>query len=194
MRRIHHLSSVSLLLALVVTAAGCEQSPAAPVADDHLSAHIDHQAAAERGAARAHAAHGDLLKAVRQSTALFHASRQALRAGYEADAHCVAHPELGGMGMHWVNGALIDPVFDPFEPEVLLYAPRDGNNPELIGVEYIVIDVGQPKPYFDGHPFDDGGVPPLEAAGVPHWSLHVWAHKDNPSGTFAPFNPDVSCD
>ena len=28
---------------------------------------------------------------------------------------------------------------------------------------------------------------------VPHWSLHVWRWKDNPSGQFAAFNPDVSC-
>jgi hypothetical protein len=57
-------------------------------------------------------------------------------------------------------------------------------------VEYIVINVGQPAPTFGGQAFDVGGTP----VPVPHWSLHVWLWKDNPSGQFAAFNPDVSCD
>lgn len=183
-----HSSRVALLAASVLGLAACEPSSAVPTESDHLSAH------ATRGAARAFAAHGDLLKAVRQSTSRFNATRQAIRGGYVGDPHCVAHPELGAMGYHWVNGALIDGSFDPLTPEALLYAPRKGRNPELVGVEYIVIDVGQEKPHFDGHPFDDGGVPPLMADGVPHWSLHVWVHAANPAGVFAPFNPNVSCD
>ena len=27
----------------------------------------------------------------------------------------------------------------------------------------------------------------------PHYDLHVWLFRDNPNGTFAPFNPNVSC-
>jgi hypothetical protein len=134
-----------------------------------------------------------LLEAVRQETVRFQSTSAAAAAGYQADDHCVAHPEMGGMGFHWVNGDLIDPVFDPMKPEALLYGPASGGGRELIGVEYIVIDTGQPRPDFDGHPFDVGGVPPLMAAGVAHWSLHVWAHRDNPAGPFAPFNPSVSC-
>jgi hypothetical protein len=26
------------------------------------------------------------------------------------------------------------------------------------------------------------------------YALHAWVWQDNPAGTFAPFNPDVSCD
>ncbi len=130
---------------------------------------------------------------VRAETERFQDPALAVAAGYAADGHCVAHPELGGMGDHWINQALIDPVFDPLNPEALLYAPGPGGAPVLVGVEYIVIDVGQERPHFDGHPFDVAGVPPLTAAGVDHWSLHVWLHKPNPAGIFAPFNPDVSC-
>jgi hypothetical protein len=140
-------------------------------------------------------AHGDLLKAVRQETARFNSTTHAVRAGYAAETeHCVAHPQLGGMGYHWVNGALIDPVFDPMKPEALLYARGKGGNFRLTGVEYIVIDIGQPHPEFDGYPLDVGGVPPLMEAGIPHWSLHVWVHEDNPAGVFTPFNPSISCD
>ena len=135
----------------------------------------------------------DPLKAARQATARFHSTTQAIKAGYVADAHCVAVPGLGGMGFHWVNAALVDPVFDPTQPEAILYAPGPNGKSKLVALEYIVVDVGQPRPSLAGQPFDVGGVPPLEAAGVPHWSLHVWLYEDNPSGMFAPFNPNVSC-
>lgn len=123
------------------------------------------------------------------TTALYHAERQARLAGYDPDPYCVSAPGLGGMGHHWANEALVDPVFDPLKPEVVLYAPDANGNLKLVAVEYIVIDVGQPAPTFDGHPFDVGGTP----VPVPHYSLHVWVHLWNPSGTFAPFNPNVSC-
>lgn len=133
-----------------------------------------------------------LLDRVRTETMAFQSTSAASQAGYEADGHCVEHPELGGMGDHWVNEGLVDPDLDPLVPEALLYATGD-DGPELIAVEYIVIDAGQDRPDFDGQPFDEGGVAPLEEADVDHWSLHVWVHRENPSGTFAPFNPDVSC-
>lgn len=135
----------------------------------------------------------DLLTRVKNATAQFTSSTAAIDAGYTPDEHCVAHPDLGGMGQHWVNQDLVDPTFDAMQPEALLYEPTAGGL-QLVGVEYIVINAGQPRPEFDGQPFDEGGVPPLMEAGVPHWSLHVWAHRDNPSGTFAPFNPAVTCE
>jgi hypothetical protein len=134
-------------------------------------------------------AQDDLLKAVRQATSRYNSTVQAQRAGYEPDDHCVEVPGLGGMGYHWANEGLVDPVFDPLKPEVMLYAPGPGGNLRLVAVEYIVIDVGQDRPMFGDHPFDVRGTP----VPVDHWSLHVWIHEDNPSGIFTPFNPNVSC-
>lgn len=131
----------------------------------------------------------ELLKSVRRATARFHSTTQAIMAGYEADDHCVSVPGLGGMGYHWVNPSLIDPVFDPLKPEAILYATGPGGNLRLIAVEYLVINVGQPRPMFDNQPFDIGGAP----LPIPHWTLHVWVHENNPSGMFAPFNPNISC-
>ncbi len=131
----------------------------------------------------------DLAGQVRQATARLHSTVQATRAGYAVGSPCVSAPGLGGMGFHWGNGTLIDPVFDAFAPEVVLYEPGPTGNLHLVAVEYIVIDVGQPAPTFGGQPFDVGGTP----VPVPHWSLHVWLHKDNPNGLFTPFNPAVSC-
>ena len=131
----------------------------------------------------------ELLKSVRRATAKFHSTTQAIKAGYEADDHCVSAPGLGGMGYHWVNPSLVDPVFDPLNPEAILYATGPGGNLRLIAVEYLVINVGQPRPRFGDQPFDVGGAP----LPVPHWTLHVWVHENNPSGLFAPFNPNISC-
>jgi len=161
------------LVAACVAAAACDSSPAAPGPD--------------------------LLEQVRQETLRFTDTSVALNAGYQMDEHCVAHPQLGGMGHHWVNGPLVDGQFDPMRPEVLLYARDGAGQWQLTGVEYIVMAApgteleGPARPRFDNQPFDVGGVGPLMEAGVPHWSLHVWVHRDNPSGMFAPFNPSVSC-
>jgi hypothetical protein len=171
--RTQHLIAGALTAAVVATLTACDNEPAGP--DD------------------------DLLTRVAAETIKFAATAQALAAGYEEDQHCVQHPDLGSMGAHWVNGPLMDGEFDAMKPEVLLYEPQPNGGVQLVGVEYIVIaepdtDLeGAARPDFDGHPFDVGGVGPLMAQGVPHWSLHVWVHRANPAGVFAPFNPDVTC-
>jgi hypothetical protein len=88
---------------------------------------------------------------------------------------------------------LIDPVFEPLKPEVLVFANDLNGQLRLVALEYLVIDVGQPRPEFAGVPFDDGDVPPLLQAGIAHWTLHVWLYEQNPLGIHAPFNPNVSC-
>ena len=136
---------------------------------------------------------GATAEQVKQVTSRFNSTVQATKAGYVEASPCVAVPGLGGMGHHYVNFGYVDPVFNPLEPEALLYEPAKNGQHRLIGVEYVVIDVGQPAPTFDGHPFDVGGEPGLTAAGVDHWTLHAWVHEANPSGLHAPFNPNVVC-
>jgi hypothetical protein len=133
----------------------------------------------------------ELVRAVKAATARFNSMKQAARAGYmdPGPDHCVAVPGLGAMGYHWVNMDLVDPVFDPLEPEALLYAYDKNGNKKLVGIEYVVIDVGQDWPHFGEHPFDERGTPIED----PHWSLHVWLYESNPNGLFTPFNPNVFC-
>ena len=131
----------------------------------------------------------DAMKQLRNATARFNSQEQALKAGYVPTDHCVANPMLGGMGYHWANPTLIDPVFDIAKPEVVLYAPGENGRQKLVAVEYVVIDVGQPRPSFDGHPFDIGGAP----IPAPHWTLHVWLYENNEAGVFTPFNHAVAC-
>lgn len=131
----------------------------------------------------------ELLQSIRNATSRFHSTTQAIKAGYEPDDHCVSVPGLGGMGYHWANPSLIDPVLDPLNPEVMLYASGPGGNLRLVAVEYVVINVGQPRPMLGNQLFDIGGTP----VPVPHWSLHVWLYEENPDGIFRPFNPNISC-
>lgn len=172
----------ALLPAVVLLASGCGEVPIEP-SPDAVTAHFDGRG---RDVSRVKL----LVKAVQIATARFHSTRQASKAGYAEASPCVAAPGLGGMGFHWVNDGLVDPEFQPLRPEAVLYAPDRHGNLKLVAVEYIVIDVGQPAPTFAGHPFDVGGTP----VPVPHWSLHVWLHKENPAGLFTPFNPTVTCE
>ena len=145
-------------------------------------------AAALKKAVNATSSQPEPLDAVRHISARFHSERQATKHGYVSTVDCVSSP-AGGMGVHWLNESLVDPVFDPLHPENVLFAPGPNGIPKLVAVEYIVINAGQPAPTFAGQAFDVGGTP----VPVPHWSLHVWLWKDNPNGLFAAFNPNVSC-
>lgn len=171
----------TVLLGLAV--ASCDRSSTAPMAQ-----HV-HDAATGRLSPDAANKAANLARDIRAITSKYQSKRLALADGYAEDAHCVEHPTLGGMGHHFVNGALVDPVYQPARPEVMLYAPDVNGRLVLAAVEYIVIDVGQPAPTFGGQPFDVGGTP----VPVPHWSLHVWLHTTNPAGLFSPWNPNVNC-
>lgn len=179
MRRSQLCALVAPALVAVCTACGTDMN--SPI--DHATMHANAASSAANTAANAGAA--GLIKTVKSATARFHSTVQATRHGYAVASPCIEAPGLGGMGFHWVNNALVDPVFDPTNPEAVLYDTKG----KLVAVEYIVIDVGQPRPSFNGYPFDIGGTP----VPVAHYSLHAWVHLDNPTGVHTPFNPRVSC-
>lgn len=178
------------LFLLIVTVLSCQKESRPPLADETAGASIK-KGSFEWDDATTKMLGSNLLKSVRNATARFHSTTQAIKAGY-AESHDCVYDEIngtGGMGYHWVNFDLVDPVFDPTKPEVLLYAPGPGGNLRLVAVEYIVVDVGQPAPTFGSQPFDVGGTPlPFD-----HWSLHVWLYEPNPAGMFTRFNPNIRC-
>ena len=176
----HRMLKASAVLSALVTLS-CDAPTTGPQFD-HATAHASY-ATTSAGEL------SGLAKEVRQLSSRFNSTTQATKFGYVVGSPCVAAPGLGGMGFHWVNNGLVDPVFNPQQPEAVLYEPTKNGQLRFVAVEYIVIDVGQPAPTFDGHPFDVGGTP----IPVPHWSLHVWVNKTNPNGLFTPFNPDVIC-
>ena len=95
------------------------------------------------------------------------------------------------MGIHYVNGALIeDGVIEIGKPEAVMYEPQVDGTMKLVAVEYITT---KGPANLDGHLFAFNGAP--NRYGLPaFYELHVWAWRDNPTGTFADMNPNVSCD
>jgi hypothetical protein len=140
------------------------------------------------------------LAQVRQATAKYHDIDAALADGFIQTPVCVASPD-GGMGIHFINPArLMDPAVNILEPEILLYAETE-DGLKLLGVEYFygigapdtpVPDPAPPSPILFGRTFD-GPMEQHEPGQPPHYDLHAWVWQANPSGIFAPFNPNVTC-
>jgi len=139
------------------------------------------------------------LQAVRAAVAKYHDYANAVADGYSlAGEPCVSSPD-GAMGVHAANQGLIRAgVLDPLRPNVLLYMPRKDGSLDLIGVEYMRVDADQnletdgDRPSLFNHPFQGpmlGHNPSMPI----HYDLHVWVVDNNPSGTFAQFNPDFHC-
>jgi hypothetical protein len=151
-----------------------------------------------------HAAHtvvvpDGLVDVVRDVTRPFLDPATAGHAGYGPLLGCVSGQQDGAMGLHLVNGPLVfdQGTLNPRQPEALMYEQRGGRL-QLLGVEYIV-----PKADWDAH---NPAPPSLLGQAFafidspnrfgldPFYELHVWAWRENPHGTFADFNPRVSCD
>jgi hypothetical protein len=103
---------------------------------------------------------------------------------------CVSGVEGGAMGIHYVNGDYLkDDAIDIAKPEAVMYEPKADGSMELIAVEYITF---KGPANLGGHLFAFNGAPNRYGLD-PFYELHVWAWRENPSGTFADMNPDVSC-
>jgi hypothetical protein len=150
------------------------------------------------------------LAAARQATAKYHDVDVAIADGYLPSGPCVESP-AGGMGIHYVNGALVaDPNVDELTPEILLYVPTHTGGRKLVGVEYF-LGVGPvwlpgnpvpPRPedppdapvIFGQEMGDDGELMEPHAPFQPwHYDLHVWLWEGNPDGIFEEWNPNVRC-
>jgi hypothetical protein len=132
--------------------------------------------------------------------------------GFTASGACVSHPELGTMGFHYVN---FDRLMDPLaieEPEALVYIIEDGKH-RLVAIEYLLPILVDGMPYL-GCGVENNTCPPETPGATPslftgvlfdgpmaghqegmpwHFDQHVWLYEHNPSGMFAPYNPDLEC-
>jgi hypothetical protein len=132
-------------------------------------------------------------------------------------AENMGHPaHMGGMGIHYLRPDLLgitgaEPRVtgeglhtDFLEPAVLLYEPQADGTLELVGVENLIFAeawaaAGNTAPPHFGdvawdYMEDDPATTVDEAHGfAPHYDLHLWVHRENPNGVYAPFNPAVSC-
>ncbi len=148
----------------------------------------------------------ELVKIVRQVTGKYYRQPVALAEndGYQLLFGCVSDEDSGAMGLHYVKLERYMPspgVFDAEviaeEPEILLYEPTPWG-PRLTGADYLIDAATWNKthahaPELNGqifHFFDAPnrfGLPPF-------YTLHVWAWKDSPTGTFVNWHKEVRCD
>jgi hypothetical protein len=139
-----------------------------------------------------------LIKIVRDSTERFQDVSAAVAEGYNLQFGCVSGPDSGAMGLHFVNGALVNAgAIDATRPQIVIYEPTSDGRLQLIGADYLVIAsqwdakhssppelMGQLFHYFEAP--NRFGLPAF-------YTLHVWAWKDNPNGAFVNWHPNVSC-
>ena len=163
------------------------------------------------------------LEIARTATEKYRNVAVAIAEGYIPTSGCVTaedegeDPSEGVMGIHFTDvekdgNDSFDQILDVREPEMLLYVP-DAMTPgglRLVAIEYSAPALVQeqewrgpnpppedvdPAPELFDHVFNGPmrGHDPLEIQPW-HYDMHVWAYSDNPSGTFAQFNPREDCD
>jgi hypothetical protein len=142
-----------------------------------------------------------LVQAVRDATERFKDVAVAENEEYQLLFGCVTDDDKGAMGLHWVNLPLVfdGGELDPTRPEIVLYEPLPSGRLRITGADFLVIA----KDWDDAHP---GNPPQLMGQlfhrfespnrfGLPaFYTLHVWAWKESPSGTFVNWHDNVSCD
>lgn len=147
---------------------------------------------------------GPLLSAVREATQRYLDVNVAIADGYKPMFGCVTGPDVGAMGLHYVNMKIVidtstgvEPL-DASHPQIVIYEPTANGGVRLIGADFLVLAqdwnaihpggapqlMGQYFQFFDAP--NRFGLPPF-------YTLHVWAWKDNPSGAFVNWHPRVSC-
>ena len=140
-----------------------------------------------------------LVKVVRENTERFKDVAVAEAEGYSLQFGCVSGPDSGAMGLHYVNFPLVgDGVLDPARPEIVIYEPLPNGKLQLVGADFLVLAEtwhakNQAQPQLMGqllHLFESPnrfGLPPF-------YTLHVWAWKESPTGTFVNWHKNISCD
>ena len=158
------------------------------------SGHV-HEAASQSQQQRANA----LVDVVREATERYKDVAIADAAGYKLQFGCVSGPDSGAMGLHYVNGPLVmDGEIDPTKPEIVIYEPTANGGVKLVGADFLVLaDAWNAKhsspPEMMGQLFHLFEAP--NRFGLPaFYTLHVWAWKPNPTGTFVNWHAKVSCD
>jgi hypothetical protein len=161
--------------------------------DDHMSA------AASQQARKPNPQENELVQAVRDATAKYRNVNYATGQGYALTFGCVSGGDYGAMGLHFVKGPLLgDGEIDIDNPEIVLYEALPGGRVRITGADYLVYAADWDARH-DGPPALMGQLFHLFESpnrfGLPaFYTLHVWAWKDNPNGTFTNWNPAVSCD
>jgi hypothetical protein len=140
-----------------------------------------------------------LLKVVRQATERYKDVAVAEADGYALQFGCVSGSDDGAMGLHYVNGAIVNSgALDPTRPQIVIYEALPDGTKRLIGADFLVFADAWNKthsgpPQLMGQLFHLFDAP--NRFGLPaFYTLHVWAWKKNPKGAFVNWHPNVSCE
>jgi hypothetical protein len=139
----------------------------------------------------------ELVQVVREATQKYIDVNAAINAGYHPVLGCVSGPDHGAMGVHYLNGTLLNGELDATQPQALIYEPLGGGKMRLVGVEFIVDasawgkkNPGPPQLYQQLLQL----IPSPNRYGLDtFYELHVWAWQDNPNGAFVDWNNRVNC-
>jgi hypothetical protein len=140
-----------------------------------------------------------LVKIVQDSTERFKDVSVAEAEGYALQFGCVSGDDFGAMGLHYVNGALVNSgVLDATRPQIVIYEAMPDGGRRLIGADYLLIAAAWDAKH-SGPPELMGQFFHLFTSpnrfGLPaFYTLHVWAWKENPKGAFVNWHPNVSCE
>ena len=173
-------SIAALLLSSSVGAAGAQTH------DDHMTTSGSQQKPNPQQSA--------LVKAVRDATERFRDVSQAEKEELWPAIRLRQRRRLRCDGTHYVNFPLVgDGEIDAAHPEIILYEPRPNGRMRITGADFLVSRptgmrsikvqpelMGQLFHFFESP--NRFGLPPF-------YTLHVWAWKDNPNGTFTNWNP-----
>ena len=204
---------VAALLPAVATVAGATTLSAETASSPATSASRTTSAAVGDDHASHSHGHGTFrgLAAARDATSTFHRVSTAEQAGYarlaapaplheciDTDVDLDDQDDKPAMGIHWVNGALLDGTVDVQEPEVLVYEPQRNGELRLVALEYVVFEADwgardtRRAPQLFGQDFMYVAAP--NRYGLPaFYALHAWVWKNNPDGVLAAMNPWATC-
>lgn len=104
-------------------------------------------------------------------------------------------PRVAGMGTHQ----------DFRQPGVLIYEPQADGSLELVAVENLIFEAPWREAghttapeFMDNEYWYLANNPATEVDEAhmfePHFELHMWLYRENPTGLFSPFNPRVTCE
>jgi hypothetical protein len=138
-----------------------------------------------------------LVQHVRNATQQYLDVNNAIAAGYAPLYGCVSGSDHGAMGVHYLNGNLINGTINVAQPQALIYEPQPNGKLKLVGVEFITLastwlQNNTAPPVLEGQVFLYVDSP--NRYNVPaFFELHVWAWRNNPKGHFVDWNDHVTC-
>ena len=151
------------------------------------------------------------LDTVREATTKYTDIQVALKEGYIQTTEDV--PNMGAHFIHPVRA--LDGLFNPAEPEILMYAGDDDRGWRLVGTSFVLPreQVGDNHPQAFAGPLDNWhvhyslctGPNNISRSSTPEqcaeeegvwlpsygWMIHAWVWDENPMGVFSMWNPSV---